>query len=42
METILQSVLFADAYGSAGDVTAYHREGKLYLRKKSAVGTERT
>ena len=38
METILQSVLFADAYGSAGVVTAYHREGKLYLRKKSAVG----
>ena len=38
MDTLIQSVLIADVYGSAGDVTAYHREGKLFLRKKSTVG----
>lgn len=38
MDTLIQSILIADVYGSAGDVTAYHREGKLFLRKKSTVG----
>ena len=28
------SVLVSDIYGSAGDVTAVHRDGKVYLRKR--------
>lgn len=38
MDTLIQSVLIDDVYGSAGDITAYHREGKLFLRKKSTAG----
>ena len=29
------SILITDAYGSAGDVTWYHRNGKCYTRKRS-------
>ena len=32
------SVLASDVFGSAGDVTAVHRDGKVYLRKRK-VGT---
>ena len=32
------SVLVSDVFGSAGDVTAVHRDGKVYLRKKVHVG----
>ena len=28
------SVLASDVFGSAGDVTAVHRDGKVYLRKR--------
>ena len=34
------SVLASDVFGSAGDVTAVHRDGKVYLRKrKVGAGT---
>lgn len=29
------SILFSDAYGSAGDLTFYHREGRCYIRKRT-------
>ena len=32
------SVLVSDVYGSAGDVTAVHRDGKVYLRKRRSPG----
>ena len=38
MKTLVPSILISDAYGSAGNLTAYHRDGKLYLRKRSSVG----
>jgi hypothetical protein len=31
------NLLINDAFGSAGDVTAYHRGGKCFLRKKSTL-----
>ena len=33
------SVLASDVFGSAGDVTAVHRDGKVYLRKRRAAGS---
>lgn len=33
------SVLATDVFGSAGDVTAVHRDGKVYLRKRRAAGS---
>ena len=35
MNDLYTSVLFADLYGSAGEVTAYHQDGKCRLRKRS-------
>lgn len=35
MDKILSSVVVNDVYGSAGEVTAYHRCGKLLFRKKA-------
>ena len=32
------SILVSDVFGSAGDVTAVHRGGKTFLRKKAHVG----
>lgn len=29
------SILVSDAYGSAGNTTWYHRDGKCYTRKRS-------
>ena len=36
------SVLVSDVFGSAGDVTAVHRDGKTYLRKRRSGTTEMT
>lgn len=35
MNDLYTSVLFADMYGSAGEVTAYHQDGKCRFRKRS-------
>ena len=35
MNDLYTSVLFADLYGSAGEVTAYHQDGKCRLRRRS-------
>ena len=35
MPRFYPSVLIADAYGSVGEVTFYHRNGKCYYRKRS-------
>ena len=35
MPRFYPSVLISDAYGSVGDVTFYHRDGKCYYRKRS-------
>ena len=35
MNAILTSVLFSDLYGSAGNLTAYHRDGRWLIRKRS-------
>ena len=35
MNDLYTSVLFADLYGSAGEVTAYHQGGKCRLRSRS-------
>lgn len=43
MAQLRPSLLFNDVFGSAGDVTAYHRGGKCFLRKRispAPVGTE--
>lgn len=43
MNTILTPVLFSDLYGSAGNLTAYHRDGRWLLRKRSQspyIGTQ--
>lgn len=29
------NIVVSDVFGSAGDVTAHHRDGKTYLRKRS-------
>ena len=34
MTHLRPNLLITDAYGSAGDVTAYHRGGKCFLRKR--------
>ena len=34
------SVLVSDVFGSAGDVTAVHRDGKVFLRKRRLGGDE--
>ena len=34
MNQLRPGLLISDAYGSAGDVTAYHRAGKCFLRKR--------
>ncbi|MBO4916546.1 MAG: hypothetical protein J5374_01540 [Bacteroidales bacterium] len=34
MTQLRPNILISDAYGSAGDVTAYHRGGKCFLRKR--------
>ena len=36
MAQLRPGLLISDAYGSAGDVTAYHRGGKCFLRKRVA------
>ena len=38
MVQLRPGLLFSDAYGSAGDVTAYHRGGKCFLRKRVSPG----
>lgn len=35
MNDLYTSVLFTDLYGSAGEVTAYHQDGKCRFRKRS-------
>ena len=35
MPLVKPSLLFNDFFGSAGEVTAYHRDGKCYIRKRS-------
>ena len=43
MAQLRPNLLFSDVFGSAGDVTAYHRGGKCFLRKRispTLVGTE--
>lgn len=35
MPRFYPSVLISDAYGSVGEVTFYHRNGKCYYRKRS-------
>lgn len=43
MNDILNPVLFSDLYGSAGNLTAYHRDGQWLLRKRSQspyIGTQ--
>ena len=37
MVLLRPNLLINDAFGSAGDVTAYHRGGKCFLRKKSTL-----
>lgn len=34
MAQLRPNLLFSDVFGSAGDVTAYHRGGKCFLRKR--------
>lgn len=36
MPVFRPSILIADAYGSVGDVTFYHRNGKCYYRKRTS------
>lgn len=36
MPAFRTSILISDAYGSVGDVTFYHRDGKCFYKKKSA------
>lgn len=36
MTKLSPSLLFSDLYGSAGELTAYHRDGRCFIRKKSA------
>jgi hypothetical protein len=43
MNAILTPVLFSDLYGSAENLTAYHRDGRWLLRKRSQspfIGTQ--
>ena len=43
MAQLRPNLLFSDVFGSAGDVTAYHRGGKCFLRKRistAPAGTE--
>ena len=43
MAQLRPNLIFSDVFGSAGDVTAYHRGGKCFLRKRispAPVGTE--
>lgn len=35
MDQFTPGILFSDFYGSAGDVTAYHLDGKCLIRKRS-------
>ncbi len=35
MDALLTPLLFADLYGSAGDLTAYHRGGTWHLKRRS-------
>ena len=35
MPRFYPSILISDAYGSVGEVTFYHRNGKCYYRKRS-------
>lgn len=35
MDALLTLLLFADLYGSAGDLTAYHRGGTWHLKRRS-------
>lgn len=39
MTQLRPSFLISDAYGSAGDITAYHRGGKCFLRKRISSTT---
>jgi len=39
MAQLRPGLLLSDAFGSAGDVTAYHRGGKCFLRKRIAPGS---
>ena len=42
MNDLYTSVLFADMYGSAGEVTAYHQDGKCRFRKRSRCAFSNT
>lgn len=35
MDQFTPGILFSDFYGSAGDVTAYHLDGKCHIRKRA-------
>ena len=39
MALLRPGLLLSDAFGSAGDITAYHRGGKCFLRKRIAPGS---
>ncbi len=39
MAQLRPGLLLSDAFGSAGDVTAYHRGGKCFLRKRIVSGS---
>ena len=42
MAQLRPNLLFSDVFGSAGDVTAYHRGGKCFLRKRISPAPART
>lgn len=39
MAQLRPGLLLSDAFGSAGDITAYHRGGKCFLRKRIVPGS---
>lgn len=42
MPAFKPSILISDAFGSVGDVTFYHRNGKCYVKKRSPGGFQGT
>ena len=42
MAQLRPNLLFNDVFGSAGDITAYHRGGKCFLRKRISPAQART
>ncbi len=42
MKTVFDPFLFSDAYGSAGELTAYHHNGRCRFRRRTAPGFPRT